>query len=178
MVRPLAILVLAGAAQAAVMPLPMKISRGVGRLPIDSGFTVANNGCPEAALARFRSRVARQTGIFIIGGGAGLEVTCHQPAPAYPALGDDESYILEVSSAGARLEAPDSTGALRGLETFSQLIVPGAEGFEVPAVRVEDRPRFPWRGLMLDVARHWMPPEVVTLSPDLIPAAWIISATI
>ena len=52
-------------------------------------------------------------------------------------------------------------GALRGLATVAQLAMPGAHGFEIAAVHIEDRPRFPWRGLMLDVSRHWMPLEVV-----------------
>src|SRR5208282_349188 len=51
--------------------------------------------------------------------------------------------------------------ALRGLATFAQLAEPGPHGFEIPAVHIEDSPRFPWRGLMLDVSRHWMPVEVV-----------------
>ncbi len=75
--------------------------------------------------------------------------------------GDDESYQLDVSPEGARLKAPAGTGALRGLETFVQLIEPGPNGFFAGAVHIEDRPRFPWRGLMLDVSRHWMPLEVV-----------------
>src|SRR6202142_4020424 len=43
------------------------------------------------------------------------------------------------------------------METFLQLVDLDASGFGVPAVTIEDHPRFPWRGLMLDVARHWIP---------------------
>jgi hexosaminidase len=93
--------------------------------------------------------------------GTGLAIRCAGPAPGWPALGEDESYVLDVTPAGARLEAPTATGALRGMATFSQLIEIGAEGSEVPAVHIEDRPRFAWRGLMMDVSRHWMPVEVV-----------------
>ena len=56
------------------------------------------------------------------------------------------------------------------METFAQAIVPGAEGFEVPAMHIEDRPRFPWRGLMLDVSRHWMPLDVVERNLDAMAA--------
>ena len=82
-------------------------------------------------------------------------------AREYPSLSDDESYQLDVSSEGARLKAATGAGALHGLETFVQLIESGPSGFHVAAVHIEDRPRFPWRGLMLDVSRHWMPLEVV-----------------
>ena len=64
----------------------------------------------------------------------------------YPELGEDESYTLDVTPAGATVNAATAVGALRALETFTQAIVPGAAGFEIPAMHVEDRPRFAWRG--------------------------------
>jgi hypothetical protein len=67
-------------------------------------------------------------------------------------------------------QAATVAGALHGLETFAQLVGPGAEGFRVPAIHIEDRPRFPWRGLMLDVSRHWMPVEVVERNLDAMAA--------
>ena len=60
--------------------------------------------------------------------------------------------------------------AIHGLATFAQLIQPGPDGFQVAAVSIEDRPRFPWRGLMLDVCRHWMPAEVVKRNLDAMAA--------
>jgi hexosaminidase len=56
------------------------------------------------------------------------------------------------------------------METFLQLIEPGPGGFTVPALHIEDRPRFIWRGLMLDVARHWMPVDVVLRNLDAMAA--------
>ena len=61
-------------------------------------------------------------------------------------------------------------GALHGLATFAQSIEPGPDGFQVAAVHIEDRPRFPWRGLMLDACRHWMPVEVVKRNLDAMAA--------
>src|SRR5216684_4197840 len=139
------------AARGALMPLPAKMTPGAGRLAIDTRFGIAGSGCPEPVIARFKARIARQTGIPLTGAGQGLAVTCRAPAPDWPALGEDESYTLDVGSGGARLTAPTTTGALRGFETFSQLIAPGPDGFEVPAIHIEDRPRFVWRGMMLDV---------------------------
>ena len=48
-------------------------------------------------------------------------------------------------------------GALRAIETLLQLVQNGAENTSVPWVTIEDSPRFPWRGLLLDSARHFIP---------------------
>src|SRR5260370_24964417 len=73
----------------------------------------------------------------------------------------DESYTLEVTAEKATLPAPEPWGILRGLETFLQLVSPGGESLRVPAVTIHDRPRFPWRGLLIDSGRHFMPLPVL-----------------
>ncbi|HSA54762.1 MAG TPA: family 20 glycosylhydrolase, partial [Gemmatimonadaceae bacterium] len=83
-----------------------------------------------------------------------------------PALGEDESYSLEIDAEGGRLQAPTSLGVLRGLETFGPLLRKEGSGLIVPGVRIDDQPRFPWRGLLLDGARHFMPIEVVKRTLD------------
>src|SRR5437667_119928 len=74
-----------------------------------------------------------------------------------PALGEDESYRLVVGEGGIVLGARTTSGALRGVETLLQLVRSGPEGWEMPACEVSDRPRFAWRGLLLDPARHFLP---------------------
>jgi len=87
-----------------------------------------------------------------------LSIDCATAAPAYPQLGDEEGYRLDVDAKGAvRLVAPTEWGVLRGLATLVQLGRPGAQDIELPVAVIEDAPRFPWRGLMVDVARHFMP---------------------
>src|SRR5205807_2347829 len=73
---------------------------------------------------------------------------------------------LEVTASGARLEAPNPLGVLHGLQTLLQLVQVGEKGIVVPAVTIDDRPRFPWRGLLIDVARHFMPLEVIRRNLD------------
>ncbi len=147
---------------AGVMPAPWKSVAGQGELTIDSSFTIAVDSRLQPAAARITSRIEKQSGITIIGGPKPtLIVEFEVQAPAYPGLGEDESYTLDVTPADARLKSKTSTGALRGLETFTQLISQGQNGFKISAIHIEDHPRFPWRGLMLDVSRHWMPVEVV-----------------
>ena len=55
---------------------------------------------------------------------------------------------------------------MRGLATFLQLVDLDSKGFGVPAVAIHDRPRFQWRGLMIDVGRHWMPVDAIERNLD------------
>ncbi|CAF1536413.1 unnamed protein product [Adineta ricciae] len=82
---------------------------------------------------------------------------------SYPELNEDESYILNVTETESSLSAITLTGIVRGLSTFVQLIERDKSSGTVfiPCVNIVDRPRFPWRGLLLDVSRHWMPIPVI-----------------
>jgi hexosaminidase len=176
----LSLLGAAAAAPPALMPLPAVLTPAQGSLPIGPTFRVALSGVAGARLAgaidRFRSRISRQTGIPMPApteahaARAALRVECAAAGPDYPTLREDESYTLDITPDGALLKAPAVAGVLHGLETFLQLVAPGAAGFEVPAMHIEDRPRFPWRGLMLDSSRHWMPLEVVERNLDAMAA--------
>ncbi|MGA2270658.1 MAG: family 20 glycosylhydrolase [Bryobacteraceae bacterium] len=183
MLRPLLLLTLLSATAAAapaLMPLPLKVETAPGKLAIDGSFSVAATGYSdlrlESALNRFAARLSRQTGIPMLAARpsdaarATLRVECAARGAEYPSLGEDESYQLVVAPGGARLQAATIAGALHGLETFAQLVAPGAEGFQVASIHIEDSPRFPWRGLMLDVSRHWMPVEVVERNLDAMAA--------
>jgi len=82
---------------------------------------------------------------------------------AGPATADRaERYSLTVSHARIEVTAPRTAGLLRGLATLRQLAVRGPSGsVEVPALVIEDAPRYAWRGLSLDVVRHFQTVEVV-----------------
>ncbi len=77
---------------------------------------------------------------------------------ADPALGE-EGYELSVTPQGVTLRAPKPAGLFYGVQTLRQLLLPGGKSF--PVVEIEDQPRFAWRGLMLDVCRHYFPLEFV-----------------
>ena len=160
-----------------LVPLPSQLTPAEGRLPVDSSFRISiqsrHDPRLDSAAARLASRLSRQTGIPFHPNPAAhptLVLEAVAPGPAYPTLGENETYRLEVSSAGAKLTAPTTTGILRGLETFAQLVEPGPDGFFVPALTIEDKPRYAWRGLMLDVSRHWMPLPVVERNLDAMAA--------
>ncbi len=168
---------IASAAPLSLMPMPAKMETASGALQIDSSFSVAAacaDARTDAAIKRFTARLAKQTGLPIplanSRGPVTLRVECRERAPEYPALGEDESYQLDITASDARLIARTLTGVLRGLETFAQMVGPGPDGFQVPAIHIEDQPRFPWRGLMLDVSRHWMPLAVVERNLDAMAA--------
>jgi hexosaminidase len=84
-----------------------------------------------------------------------------------PGLGD-EGYLLQVSSSGIRIKAPKPAGIFYGIQTLRQLIQGEDEsGKIIPAVQIQDKPRFHWRGLMLDVGRHFYPPAFIKRFIDL-----------
>ena len=158
-----------------VMPLPAKVEPANGALKIDSGFTIAFAGYREARLDRAGQRFLRQlrlqTGIVLSSAnkkesGATLTISTDHESKPVQELGEDESYTLDVTPAGAKLHAANPLGAMHGLQTFLQLVSIMPDGFAIPATHIEDHPRFSWRGLMLDVSRHFMPVEVVKRNLD------------
>lgn len=167
------------AAVPALMPMPVTVQPATGKFLVDANFVVDIVGPAGArlrpAVDSFRARVSRQTGVIYSplppapADAHPLLIDC-AGGPVYPTLGEDESYTLDVSDAGAKIHAATAEGAIHALATFAQLIQPGPDGFEVMGVHIEDRPRFPWRGLMLDVCRHWMPVDVVKRNLDAMAA--------
>jgi len=155
----------------ALMPVPARVSWGEGRLRLDSLFGVTTHGRAgdvrlERAVARFRTRLGARTGFGSREDGSGLSVEAAAPGEAIQSPAEDERYTLEVTPAGARLEAPTTVGVLRGLETLLQLVEADSVGWYLPAARIEDAPRFPWRGLLIDVGRHFEPAEVIRRQLD------------
>jgi hexosaminidase len=59
---------------------------------------------------------------------------------------------------------------MRGLETALQLVSGDKEGFYFPGVQIQDRPRFRWRGLLIDVGRHFEPIDVIKRQLDAMAA--------
>jgi hexosaminidase len=146
-----------------LMPWPAKIEMGQGTLAIGPTIRVAFSGYSEPRL----QNAARRLGQTVLDETAAtLLIRCDHASAPVQQLGEDESYRLEITPQQALLSAPNPLGVLRGLETFRQLIVSTPRGLEAPAVDIQDQPRFPWRGLHLDVSRHWMPIEVVKRNLD------------
>ncbi len=159
-----------------LMPVPASVTFDAGGLALDARFGVTVEGPADArvqrAVERLLVRLTRLTGIPIVRSGSRplLTVVCLHPRVGTQRAVEDESYSLRVAPDGAVLRAPTTYGALRGLETFAQLVEQTPAGFVVRAATIEDRPRFPWRGLLIDVCRHWMPVEVIERNLDAMAA--------
>ena len=162
--------------QPSLMPMPASVQMKSGQLVIDPSFTVGISGQPDAHLLRtvelFLDNLRRQTGMspldMKVTDAAQAKLTIHSEGAgkAVQELGEDESYSLEITPAGAKLDAATPLGIMRGLQTFLQLVQTSSEGFAAPAVAIQDKPRFPWRGLMIDVSRHFIPIDVLKRNLD------------
>jgi hexosaminidase len=169
-----------------LMPWPSSVKQSPGFVPITHTFFIlltgsgANDPRVKAAAQRAIARLARQTGIPIAVPvrptflKPAMKIIVERPDRKGPQkLGDDESYSLQISDT-IQLSADGPLGALRGIETFLQLVQqnrsqprePVNAGFSVPSVSIRDQPRFPWRGLSLDVSRHFLPPDEIKRTID------------
>ena len=159
----------------ALMPAPAKIQAGSGQWLVQPGLTISLSGADDprvgGAAQRFVDHLSRATGIPLryqtaSADKATIAIRCERSGDKVQKLGEDESYVLDVTESGAKLSAPNPLGVIHGLQTLLQLVGPAPQGFAAPAVHIEDAPRFPWRGLLLDACRHWMPVEVVKRTLD------------
>ncbi|MDH7492526.1 MAG: family 20 glycosylhydrolase [Candidatus Saccharicenans sp.] len=155
-----------------LMPLPAKVELSGEKLRIDEKFYAGGKDRPGSrafkAVARFLTRLAGRTGIF-------LEqdfLADQTPGPStilyyqYERKGrlipnENESYRLEIKPGGIDLRAATDLGIVRGLETLLQLLSADARGYYFPCGVVQDQPRFTWRGLLIDSCRHFLPLEVI-----------------
>lgn len=178
--------------QLSLMPWPANVALQQGAVVIGHSFTAAVAGAGakddrvKFAVQRVFERLSRQTGIPLLSHLVPqensptllviVESRDHKPPQR---LGDDESYSLQAGAGRIRITADKPLGALRGVETFLQLVRqntnPGGgaaavPGFSVPDVTIHDQPRFPWRGLSLDVSRHFIPLDEVKRTIDGIAA--------
>jgi hexosaminidase len=83
-----------------------------------------------------------------------------------PATSIDESYRLHITATGASLTAVGPLGIQRGLATFRQVIEHTPRGWRAQFCDIQDQPRFAWRGLLLDPARHFLPVAVIKRNLD------------
>jgi hexosaminidase len=162
-----------------LIPQPANVKPGSGALPVGANFTIAFTGHSESRLDRaadrFLTQLHRQTGLLLPkpardAAQATLVVHTDHASKEIQELGEDESYSLEVTATGAKLNAANPLGVLRGLQTFLQLVEVSPDGFAAPAVTIQDHPRFAWRGLMIDVSRHFIPLDVLKRNLDAMEA--------
>src|SRR5262245_17607998 len=142
-----------------LMPMPAHVvaSPGTGVFPLQQAPGLEFRGMADArvqhAAERFLSNLERRTNVTAAGAGQAAPsfvITCNSQGEKVQTLGEDESYRLEVTPTEVHLDAPTPLGVIHGLQTFLQLTQKGPDGFYAPAVVIEDAPRFPWRGILID----------------------------
>jgi hexosaminidase len=161
-----------------IMPLPASVTTGQGEFLVDGQFSVSLDGFSDPRLLRARERflntLTSETGqpMDRVAAPATSHFHIHTggPSAVIQKLGEDESYQLVVSPEGVNLTAPNPLGVMHGLQTFLQLVRITPRGFTVPAVTIDDKPRFPWRGLMIDSGRHFIPIAVIERNLDAMEA--------
>ena len=81
----------------------------------------------------------------------------------------EEGYILKVSSSGIRISAKDYSGFFNGFQTLRQTFpLEKSSTVAIPTMEIKDNPRFAWRGLMLDVSRHFQSKEFILKQIDVL----------
>ena len=157
-----------------LMPMPSSVQLGSGQLPINRSFSVAISGHRDSivdrGVQRFIAQLSKETGIRFEAASGNknptLSIRAERSSDPVQKLGEDESYQLRVTTSRATLSAANPLGVLHGLQTFLQLVGTGENGFFVPAVVINDQPRFAWRGLLIDVGRHYIPVDVLKRNID------------
>lgn len=164
-----------------LMPWPQSIVVNDGSFTLTKNFKVNITGNPNprifGGVTRFLRRLDGRTGIFFEQGfiaklnevpTAELQINCTKSGKI--ALYEDESYHLDISQNKITLNATSDLGALHGLETLLQLLQNNSTSFYFPASQISDFPRFTWRGLMIDAARHFQPVDVIKRNIDALAA--------
>ena len=160
-----------------LMPVPVSLKRNGEKFRITRNFMIGIKGDPGERVYREASRALRRLdnrmGFFFRQGNlwkadsssaAGLLIEVKQPAGNK--LYEDESYTIRSGNSKVRINANTDLGAIRALETLQQLVSVDEDGYYFPGVEIADAPRFPWRGLLLDITLHWMPMDVVKRTLD------------
>lgn len=165
----------------AILPRPLHCKTGSGYLTLTptSGITWSGNGA-EAIAELLGDYLRPATGFaFTVKHSEGNSGGIHLHSdgnPASDAAGfRAENYWIEVDHAGVRLDAATPSGLARAIQTLRQLLPPEifssnvvAADWRLPFVEIEDAPRFRWRGLHLDVVRHFFSVEDVCQYIDLL----------
>jgi hexosaminidase len=159
-----------------LIPIPLSVKIETGNLVLDSKFHAGIDGTHDsrldAALDRFLQRLDRECGgtrrAQAEGGAnaANMLIKVAGPGRAVQSVDEDESYSLTVTPQTAVLAAATDVGAMHGMETLLQLVSMSTGACHLPAITINDAPRFQWRGFMLDVSRHFETVDVIKRTID------------
>jgi len=158
-----------------LMPWPKQIEESNEAFLIDKNLSIAIHSLHDQARVRkaatkFLRRLSNRTGVFLDNGfpveTASASIEIHFDRNSDLTIHADESYSLIVKETKIKIHAKSDVGALRGLETLLQLVAHNETNYFFHGVAIDDAPRFVWRGLMIDAARHFQPIAVLKRNLD------------
>lgn len=148
-----------------LMPLPASLKLTGGEFVLTSGFGVTVQGPADEvvskAVDRFIDRTINQSKLTFQPKGEGLTINYITAKSPVQPVEADESYKILINKDEITIDAPSAYGVLRALESLSQLLKTENGKTVWPALKIDDNPRYHWRGLMIDVSRHWIPKEII-----------------
>ena len=157
-----------------LMPWPKEIESNSSITRLDENFTISINKKGNRvynAATKFLRNLANKTGVFIDEGfplynqeKATLNLVFKEEADL--SIKTDESYELVVGNNKIEITAQTDVGIVRGLSTLLQLIKSDGSNFVFEGFYIKDAPRFKWRGLMIDVSRHFQPVDLIKRNLD------------
>ncbi len=160
-----------GSGDLGLIPFPSEIDTGAGFFQFNEDSSYAINApAPEAARAAayLSEHLQERYGLMPAAGAAGAGIQLNATAGAQHR--GPKGYRLEASPTGISISASSESGLFHGVVTLIQLLDEGEKRGHprsVPTVHVEDAPRYAWRGMMLDVGRHFFPVEFIKRYLDL-----------
>ena len=154
-----------------IIPQPVSIAKGVGSFQLGGKITisVSSSNADLAVVSRhLAERLGQATGQPATVQASAAAIQLRLLADRDIAIGD-EGYRLKVEPGAVTLSANMPAGLFYGMQTFLQLLPPESEKaisgttrtFDVPCLEIVDYPRFAWRGLLLDVSRHFFTKDEV-----------------
>ena len=157
-----------------LMPQPAHLTVQSGQLNVTPQFVAVEDHFRDdrldRAVSRALVRLENQTGAQIATvpstSSGTFTISVDGAGEAIQSVDENESYSLEITSSNAHLHAATVVGAIHGLETFLQLVQTDGTTYFLPAVSIDDTPRFRWRGLMIDSGRHFQPVDVILRTID------------
>lgn len=151
---------------ASLIPKPRSVQPGEGRYTVDARTVIHAEGEAASAVAnRFAELLGKTTGLKLNTAGKGDGGIHFRLTPRDAAA--TEAYTLQIGNEGIVIEASDERGLFYGAMSLWQLLAAQpASSLSLPAMRIDDAPRFAWRGLMLDSARHFQSVEQIKLVLD------------
>ncbi|HUC80717.1 MAG TPA: family 20 glycosylhydrolase [Flavisolibacter sp.] len=161
------------AQQANIIPQPVSLQMGSGSFVIDNNTTLKFNPTAKdlkAAAAFFASSIKNISGISLAANAKkskAIELKLAKTEGIGP-----EGYLLNVTPTSINITANTKAGIVYGLQTLVQILpaIRTNAVLQVPVMKVKDYPRFGWRGMHLDVSRHFFSPELVKQYIDLLAA--------